>query len=186
MPIGKYREKAANDARVIARVNLFDEIVAETMKRKGPTDKVFITDYPSGYLHTPEAPRLSLWEACDLLVELDEFEETDSGNWKGKNTREALVISAGLTYRNAVNTYFTKIIDQINDVLGNMTIPWTLQERYMMEAQQANTTGVLDWDPDAKALEILPPEEIERLQARHQQMLLQEMQVLLSRAIQNQ
>lgn len=184
--MGKYREMAAHDARVTARIDLFDEIVAEFLSEKGPTDKVHITDYPSGQQHTPEAPRLSPREACDLLDEIDEFEETDSGHWEGKEVRQALVICAGLTYRHAVNHYFTSIIDQLNDTVGNMKIPWTLKDRYQMEYEKDNPGGVLDWDPDFKPLEQLPASEQVRLEEIHQQRLSQEISILLSRSIQNQ
>lgn len=185
MPEGKYRKKAKHDARVIARVDLFNEIVAEILSTKGPTDKVHIGDYPSGQIHSPEAPNLSPWKACDLLEELGEFEDTDTGQWEGEEVREALKICAGLTYREAVNSYFTVIIDQINETVGNMTIPWTLQDRYLMEHQRNNTGGVLDWNPDFKGLEHLPARERAALEARHQHLLAQEMATLLSRSIQN-
>lgn len=186
MPEGKYRKKARHDARVIARVDLFKEIVDEVLKQKGLTDKVHITDYPSGQRHTPEAPNVSIWEACDLLEELSDYEETDSAYWQEKEVREALKICAGLTYRNAVNAYFTKFIDQINELLGNMDIPWILQERYILEYRKDNPgQGVLDWDPDFKAIEKLPARERAFLEDRHQKLLAREMAALLSLSIQN-
>lgn len=182
--MGRYRDLARKEARAIARPGLFKEIVAEILEKKGPTDKVHLRDYPNGDLCVPGDMTYSLWEGADVLEELDEFEETDAAYWEGKGVREALKIAASLTYRNAVHHYFTVIIDQINDLVGNMKIPWTFEDRYYMEIDPSGR-GVLEWDPSIKKLEDFSDKERGRLEKKHQVLLSQEMQALIGESIKN-
>lgn len=179
--MGKYKDQVRKDANIIATIGLLDEIVAEVLEKKGPTDKVHNTDYPSGDIRVPAIPTYSLWDAADVLEELNEFEETDSAYWEGKGVREALKIAASLTYRNAVRAHFTKIIDVLNDALGNMEIPWTLEDRYRIENELE--TGVLEWDPNYKRPALLPARQQDRLEKEHQKKLIQELQTLVRHAV---
>ena len=47
-------------------------------------------------------------EACEVLTQLDEYEETDSGLWEGLDMKEALSACAAYTYANAVYAEWRK------------------------------------------------------------------------------
>lgn len=175
--MGKYWDEAKREARKIFHY-LSDEIVAEIMEEKGPIEKVRIADFPSGDQYAPgDDQNYSLIEAAKSIEELNQFEETDSAYWEGQDIRRAFRTVASLTYRNAVNYFFTGMIDVLNDAIGNMDISWTLEQRLLEERGQQEK-GVLEWSPR----EPLPADKLERLEKRHQTRLLQEIQIMVSRA----
>lgn len=180
--MGKYRDQARKEAQKIAGNYLFQEILAEILEKKNTTDKIFISDYPSGEQVDPGGDtNYSLIESANLLEDLSEFEETDSAYWEGEPILNAFKTVAALTYRNAVRHFFNEIIDRLNDEVGNAEIPWTLEDRYRIENPQE--TGILDWDPNYKPLEMLTAKQRERLEKLHQKKLLEEIQEFLKGAV---
>ncbi|MCA9068742.1 MAG: hypothetical protein KDA84_07455 [Planctomycetaceae bacterium] len=76
----------------------------------------------------------ALLDAAELLDELAEFEETDSGLWEGCEPRQAIGVQAAFTYGSAVWHFYYEIIGEL---LGDLE----LEE--LLEAEE----------PDAGAIE---------------------------------
>lgn len=111
-----YQTEAINDAIDFAN-NYIDEIV-EQLQNEGKASDDYNNDYPSGdsYFHGNYVDRsYNLKEAAELLDDLDDFEETDSGLWEGQELREAIATQAAFTYGCAVGSFFRDLIEKIND-----------------------------------------------------------------------
>lgn len=108
-------EQAENDAIVTAEYFL-DEIVNSLIEHGNASDDL-LNDYKDGdaYHHTHHTDKIySLTEADELLEQLNEYEETDSGLWAMMSPREAIVCQATYTYANAVMYFWEQLIDKIN------------------------------------------------------------------------
>jgi hypothetical protein len=111
-----YVEDAQSDARDMAR-NFMDEIT-EQLISGGEASRDLLNDYPDGdsYHHENHVDRdYDLTEAANLLDQLSDHEETDSGLWQGLEPRRAIAAQAAYTYGNAVMHYWREIIEAIND-----------------------------------------------------------------------
>ena len=109
-----YQEEATEDAQETARYFL-DEII-ESFMDKGEASDDLLNDYSDSYHHENHVDKwYSLQDAAQLLDELDDYEETDTGLWEGQPPKDAISTQAAFTYGNAVYQKFQKLIKEIND-----------------------------------------------------------------------
>lgn len=110
------------DARFDARYtveNFIDEIVHDLIENGEASDDL-LNDYGNGdsYHHESHVDKsYRLTEADELLDELREYEETDSGLWQGLQPREAISAQAAYTYGNAVMSFWFDLIKEINEAV---------------------------------------------------------------------
>lgn len=115
MKTTNYHGDAVSDARDTVR-NFLDQICEQLADSGEASDDLF-NDYADGdsYHHENHVDRFyNLSEAVEVLDQLSEFEETDSGLWEGLPPRDAIGAQAAYTYGNAVMTFWREIIDDVN------------------------------------------------------------------------
>ena len=86
-----YLREAADDAADTVR-NFADEIL-EQLLDDGKASDDLLNDYPGGdaWHHENHVDKwYSLIDAAELIDQLSEFEETDSGLWEGQQPKEAI------------------------------------------------------------------------------------------------
>lgn len=108
-------DAATKDAKDAA-LHFLDEIV-ENLINMGSTESR-LHDYDGGddYHHENHVDHdYKLTEASEIIDQLSDYEETDSGLWQGLEPRRAIVVQAAYTYGNAVLFLFREIIGDIND-----------------------------------------------------------------------
>ena len=111
-----YAAEAETDA--LSMIQNFNEQILEQLKDKGKASNDLLNDYSSGdsYHHETHVDKeYDLSEAAELLDQLNEYEETDSGLWEGRDPREAISAQAAYTYGNAVMTKWQEKIKEVND-----------------------------------------------------------------------
>lgn len=111
-----YTEDAQSDARDMVD-NFRDEIIQQLVDNGEASDDL-LNDYPEGdsYHHETHVDRFyDLTDAADLLDELSDHEETDSGLWYGQGPRRAIGTQAAYTYGNAVMSEWRDLIREINE-----------------------------------------------------------------------
>ena len=114
--MSNYRQDAIIDARATAD-NFEDEILESFMENGGKADDDLYNHYRGdSYHHENHVDKAyNLQEAAELLDELNDYEETDSGLWQGLDPRAAISAQAAYTYGNAVMRFWFKLIEEIND-----------------------------------------------------------------------
>lgn len=80
-----------------------------------PTDAEGDLDGFEQYHHENHLGDYGLLEAAEVLTELSEHEETDSGFWEGKSPKEALSTMAAYTYSAAVLHQTNAILKDLKD-----------------------------------------------------------------------
>ncbi len=111
-----YHQDARDDARETV-LEYIDSIV-EQLEEKGEASDDLYNDYPSGdtWHHEGHIDRLyNLTEAAELLDQLHEYTEEDSGLWHGQEPRQAIGTQTAYTYGNAVYSKWIDLISCIND-----------------------------------------------------------------------
>lgn len=111
-----YREEAADDAKRMV-TEFIDEILLAIIN-DGEASTDLYNDYSNGdsYHHETHIDKeYDLMEAAQLLDDLNEFEETDSGLWQSLEPRQAIGAHAAYTYGNAVYDFWRRIVTQINE-----------------------------------------------------------------------
>ncbi len=112
-----YLDDARRDAAETVR-NFLDEVVEQLIDRaRGASDDLY-NDYHDGdsYHHETHVDKAyNLQEAAELLDQLSEYEETDSGLWEGLAPREAIGAQAAYTYGQAVSCLWAELIKEINE-----------------------------------------------------------------------
>lgn len=111
-----YPREAEDDAKNMVE-EFLDQIV-EQLIEKGEASNDINNDYSGGdsYHHETHVDRsYSLLEAAELLDQLSDYEETDSGLWEGKEPRDAVTTQAAFTYGNAVYSEWNDLIEKINE-----------------------------------------------------------------------
>lgn len=156
-----YREEAMSDAQYMAR-EFFDSIVEMLMEDGKASDDLY-NDYPDGdsYHHESHVDKdYTLGESADILDQLSEDEETDTGLWEGLEPRRAIAAQAAYTYGNAVYSRWRRLIEDINDDLADLLDDYTnletiieneLEEHRESAEDDAKVTFDMDnEDPDAE------------------------------------
>ncbi len=114
-----YTQEAISDAGDLIE-NFRDEI-KEAIKNGKQVSDDWNNDYPDGdsYFHESYVDKsYGLLEAAEVLGELSDFEETDSGLWEGQSPQDAIGTQAAFTYGNAVWSYARDIVKDINDLVA--------------------------------------------------------------------
>lgn len=134
-----YLDDATQDAKEAA-LYFLDEII-ENLTSKGSTESN-LQNYDSGdeYHHENHVDHdYKLTEASEILDQLSDYEETDSGLWQGLEPRRAVAAQAAYTYGNTVLFLFREIIGDINDdgIVSDML------EDMEEESEDEKNTGML-------------------------------------------
>lgn len=117
-PEPTYYQLAEEDAKMLVTDYFINEIIEQLMENGEASDD-YNNDYRNGdgIFHEVIIDRdYSSNEAIELLNDLREYEETDSGLWEGESWDSALRTIAAFTYGNAVYDEWTKLIEEINGV----------------------------------------------------------------------
>lgn len=110
-----YNAEALSDAKDTVRC-FEDEIVDQLVDRDEASDDL-LNDYANGdaYHHESHTDKTyNLREAAEVLEQLRDYEETDSGLWASLGPREAISAMAAYTYANAVYAKWQELIEEIN------------------------------------------------------------------------
>lgn len=111
-----YREESVSDAKYT--VQEFRDQIAEMLVDDGKASDDLHNDYGSGdaWHHESHVDKeYDLQESAELLSQLRDHEETDSGLWEGLEPQQAISAQAAYTYGNAVLSEWRDLIEEIND-----------------------------------------------------------------------
>jgi len=118
----KYFREALSDAWDCGR-NFEDEMIEQWAEGREVSDDL-LNDYDSGdsYHHETHVDKdYSLTDAANLLDELAEWEETDSGLWEGVEPRRAIAAQAAYTYGNCVYDLWRRhVVNDLNERLESV------------------------------------------------------------------
>lgn len=145
-----YRQDAASDAA--ETVHNFEDEILEQLLDKGEASDDLLNDYPNGdsWHHECHVDKdYSLQEAAELLDDLSEHEETDSGLWEGLEPRRAIAAQAAYTYGNAVYSEWRDLIEKINDEAGNIISDYDEKINEAEVAEEERNAAIGDEDEDA-------------------------------------
>lgn len=111
-----YYQDARDDAQETV-LEYLDTIV-EQLQENGEASDDLYNDYDNGdaWHHECHVDRdYNLSEAAELLDQLSEHTEEDSGLWMEQEPRRAIATQAAYTYGNAVYAGWRDLINRIND-----------------------------------------------------------------------
>jgi uncharacterized membrane-anchored protein YhcB (DUF1043 family) len=114
--MSNYTQKAMDDAR--ETVSEYREEILEKLEESDKASDDLFNDYSNGdaYHHESHIDKwYNLTDAAELLDELCNHEETDSGLWESQQPKEAIGTCAAYTYGNAVYSEWRDLIEEIND-----------------------------------------------------------------------
>jgi len=146
-----YQSQAESDAQ--DTVSEYREQILEQLLEGGEASDDLLNDYPSGdaYHHESHVDKwYNLTDAAELIDELSEFEETDSGLWEGQQPKEAIGTCAAFTYGNAVYSEWHDLIEKINEEAETVIDDYDDQiadaEKALEEAQEAEDNDDEDYE----------------------------------------
>lgn len=116
-----YGQESEEDAKRM--VDEFRDQIEEQLVDNDSASQDFNNDYVGGdsYHHENHVDRpYQLLEAAQLLQQLSDYEETDTGLWEGQQPEDAISTKAAFTYGNAVASDWSDLIDKINDEYDDM------------------------------------------------------------------
>jgi hypothetical protein len=148
-----YSKDAEDDARDTVE-NFMDEIV-EKLVDEGEASDDLHNDYSGGdsYHHETHIDRsYSLLEAAQLLDELSNHEETDSGLWEGQEPRQAVETQAAFTYGNAVMSEWNDFIEKINDEVPQVLDDMRAERDSKVEELKERLGEMPEDDPERESL----------------------------------
>jgi hypothetical protein len=151
---------ADSDARDAIEYFL-DEIVSRAFDDRDevPTG---IDEWSDSYHHETHIDRsYSLMEAAEVLDQLSQYEETDSGLWEGQEPQEAVITQAAFTYAHAVYSEFRTMMEGVNEALSEVFPEMADEEEKREERKQDLEAGKAEAD-EASLKEI--EEELARLE----------------------
>lgn len=137
-----YYLKAQSDAW--DTVQEFADTITEQVQRGEEVSSDLYNDYPDGdgYHHSTHVDKwYNLTQAAEVLDQLSEHTEEDSGLWQGQEPREAIGTQAAFTYGNAVMAEWQSLVEELNSELGEVVLEFpdtteaTDDERQTTEAQ---------------------------------------------------
>ena len=114
--MSNYLQAASDDAR--ETVGEYRDEILEMLNESGEASDDLLNDYGTGdsYHHESHVDKsYNLSDAAELIEELSDHEETDSGLWEGQQPKEAVGTCAAFTYGNAVYSEWRDLIVEIND-----------------------------------------------------------------------
>ena len=113
----RYLQDALDDAKDFFQN--FETEVIDQLIEKGEVSGDYFGDYEGGdsYFHENYVDKwYSRREAVDLLEELSQFEETDSGIWEGLDLDRQLSAMAAYTYGNAVSCFIREFAEKLSNI----------------------------------------------------------------------
>jgi hypothetical protein len=113
-----YHTLAKNDAKMLVTGYFMNEII-EQLVENGEASSDYNNDYDNGdgIFHEEIVDKdYSPSEAIELLNDLYEYEEEDSGLWEGQGWEQILATKAAFTYGNAVGDEWNDLINEINEI----------------------------------------------------------------------
>lgn len=137
-----YYRKAQSDAW--DTVEEFADTITEQVQRGEEVSSDLYNDYPNGddYHHSTHVDKwYNLTQAAEVLDQLAEHTEEDSGLWQGQEPREAIGTQAAFTYGNAVMAEWQSLVEELNTELSDVTLEFpdttevAEEERQTTEAQ---------------------------------------------------
>ena len=174
-----YRKEAADDAASTVQ-NFADEIL-QMLVDDGKASDDLMNDYPNGdaWHHESHVDRwYNLTDAAELIDQLSQFEETDSGLWGGQQPKEAIGTCAAFTYGNAVYSEWNDLIEKINEEADTIISDFADEEETLESdiadlndqadaAENEEEAEVYRHDAEAKQTELdnLPEKKKEALRA---------------------
>lgn len=117
LPEPSYREQAEEDAKNLILEYFINEIIEKLIDDGEASDDMY-NDYANGdgIFHETIVDRYYRpTEAMELLNNLYQYEEDDSGLWEGRDWEEQLCAKATYTYGNAVMAEWNELIEEINN-----------------------------------------------------------------------
>jgi len=145
-----YQTKAEEDAR--DTVSEYREQILEALLEDGKASDDLLNDYPSGdaYHHESHVDKwYNLTDAAELIDQLSDHEETDSGLWEGQQPKDAIGTCAAFTYGNAVYSEWHDLIEKINDEAETVIDDYDDQiadaEKAMEEAEEEAEEEDYEW-----------------------------------------
>ena len=111
-----YTAECESDAKEM--VKYFVDQIVEQLIETGSASNDYNNDYAGvdEYHHQSHVDKeYDLTEAAQILDDLSDHEETDSGLWEGLEPRKAISCQAAFTYGNAVSSAWNDLIEKIND-----------------------------------------------------------------------
>ncbi len=110
-------KEAEEDARDWVKDQLMDAIVEKVLDGETIDEDLLREDGQDTYHHETHVDKdYDLEEAAQVIDQLDEYEERDSGLWIGaEDFRKAAATCAAYTYGNAVYAMAKEILERIND-----------------------------------------------------------------------
>jgi hypothetical protein len=119
--MGNWRKEAADDA-ILFIDEYKDAIVEQIMDNKEASDELNY-DYDKGaaFIHESYIDKeYDLLDAAQLLKDLRDYKETDSGLWKGQEPEQAISTQAAFTYGNVVVVFIQDLIKEINEKVAEI------------------------------------------------------------------
>jgi hypothetical protein len=150
-----YWKDARSDACETAD-NFFDEIV-ENLVDDGEASDDLNNDYSRGdeWHHSCHVDKsYDLYEAADLLRQLSEYRETDSGLWEGKDPEDAIEAQAAYTYAAAVYDAWRDLIKDINEAYEGLDLD-ELETEYETNRERIDELENEDELTDAERAELV-------------------------------
>ena len=111
-----YRQKASDNAK--ETIQEFKDAILEKLEESGEASDDLLNDYGTGdaWHHESHIDKwYSLFDAAELIDQLSDHEETDSGLWEGQQPKDAIETCAAYTYGNAVYSDWNNLIEEINN-----------------------------------------------------------------------
>jgi hypothetical protein len=114
-----WSSEADGDARDAIEYFL-DEIVSAAFDNRDEVPTA-IDEWSDSYHHETHVDRsYRLMEAAEILDQLSQYEETDSGLWEGQEPQEAVITQAAFTYAHAVYSEFRTMMEGVNEGLSDV------------------------------------------------------------------
>lgn len=149
--MSNYRQDAAIDAA--ETVSNFTDEILEQLIADGKASDDLLNDYPNGdrWHHECHVDKdYSLREAAELLDDLSDHEETDSGLWEGLKPHQAIATQAAYTYGNTVYSEWRDLIEKINDKAGDIIFEYDEKIGEAEVAEEERNAKIGDEDEDAE------------------------------------
>jgi DNA-binding ferritin-like protein len=164
--MSNYLREATDDAAETVR-NFADEILEKLLDKGEASDDLF-NDYPNGdsWHHECHVDKdYSLQEAAELLDDLCDHEETDSGLWEGLEPRRAIACQAAYTYGNAVYSEWHDLIEKINSEADDIIDDYNekITEAEKREWDEDATEEEIEENPDVATLEEEKKEALQKM-----------------------
>lgn len=147
-----YRQEAIEEATAAVEENMKE--IVDQLWDDGAAD-VELSYYDREFITTYSDRSYRLLEAAQVLDDLSDYEESDSGLWSGvEDPKEAVGIMAAYTYGNAVAAFFTDDMENVNsdvdDLLTELRAEYDrLESRISTLSRKADRTDEEESELDA-------------------------------------